>query len=41
MRRRLQDLADVNRKLNEYETKIAGMGQEIERLNGTLRGKVD
>lgn len=41
MRRRLQDLSDVNRKLNEYEMKIANLSQEIDRLNGVLRGKVE
>lgn len=41
MRRRLQELADVNRKLAEYENRIALMSQEIERLNGALRTRVE
>ena len=40
-RRRLQELNDVNRKLAEYENRIALMSQEIERLNNTLRLKVE
>lgn len=28
-------------KLAEYETRIALMAQEIERLNGLLKGKLD
>ena len=41
MRRRLQELSDITRKVSEYENRIALMSQEIERLNGTLRIKVD
>ena len=41
LRRRLQELNDVNRKLAEYENRIALMSQEIERLNNTLRLKVE
>ena len=41
LRRRLQELGDVNRRLSEYENRIATMSQEIERLNNTLRIKVE
>ena len=41
LRRRLNELAEVNRKVAEYENKIALLSQEIERLNGNLRNKVD
>ena len=37
LRRRLQELSDVNRKVAEYENKLVIMQQEIERLNGLLR----
>lgn len=38
--RRLQELSNANRKIAEYDSKIALLSQEIERLNGVLRGKV-
>ena len=38
--RRLQELSNANRKIAEYDNKIALLSQEIERLNGVLRGKV-
>ena len=41
LRRRLSELAEVNRKVAEYENKIALLSQEIERLNGNLRHKVE
>ena len=41
LRRRLQELGDVNRKVAEYENRIALMSQEIERLNVALRGKME
>ena len=41
LRRRLQELTDVNRKLSEYENRIGQMSQEIERLNNALRLKVE
>ena len=41
LRRRLSELAEVNRKVAEYENKIALLSQEIERLNGNLRNKVE
>ena len=41
LRRRLNELAEVNRKVAEYENKIALLSQEIERLNGNLRNKVE
>ena len=41
MRRRLQELSEVNRKLSEYESRIGQMSQEIERLNNALRLKVE
>lgn len=40
-RRRLAELSDLNRKLAEYENRIALMSQEIERLNGALRQKAE
>ena len=40
LRRRLNDLGELNRKIAEYENKIALLTQEIERLNGNLRMKV-
>ena len=39
MRRRLSDLSEANRKIAEYENKIALLTQEIDRLNGNLRMK--
>ena len=41
LRRRLNDLGEANRKIAEYENRIALLTQEIERLNGNLRTKVD
>ena len=41
LRRRLNDLGDVNRKVSDYENKITLLSQEIERLNGNLRLKLD
>ena len=41
LRRRLQELGEVSRRVAEYENRVALMSQEIERLNGALRGKVD
>lgn len=41
LRRRLQELGDVNRKLSDYETKIAMLSQELERVNGLLRTKTE
>ena len=41
MRRRLNDLSEANRKISEYENRIALLSQEIERLNMNLRNKVD
>ena len=41
LRRRLNDLGELNRKIAEYENKIALLTQEIERLNGNLRIKVE
>ena len=39
LKRRLQELSDVNRKVAEYENRIALMAQEIERLGSTLKSK--
>jgi uncharacterized small protein (DUF1192 family) len=33
MRKKLRELADTNRKINEYENKLAILSKEIERLN--------
>ena len=41
MRRRLNELADVNKKVSEYENKLMLLSQELERVNGNLRLKVD
>jgi len=41
LRRRLQELGDANRKLAEYDNRIALLSQEIERLNTMLRSKVE
>jgi uncharacterized small protein (DUF1192 family) len=38
LRRRLQDSAELNRRLTEYENRIAMMSHEIERLNEVLKG---
>jgi predicted RNase H-like nuclease (RuvC/YqgF family) len=37
----LADLSDINRKLSDYESKITMLKQEVDRLNGALRGKMD
>lgn len=34
-------MVDMNRKLSEYENRIAIMSQEIERLRQDLRNKVE
>lgn len=39
--RRLQEITSMNRKIAEYDNKIALLSQEIERLNGLLRVKVE
>lgn len=39
--RRLQEITSMNRKIGEYDNKIALLSQEIERLNGLLRVKVE
>ncbi len=36
-----QSIADLKRKGGEYETKLVGTTQEIERLNNVLRLKVE
>ena len=41
LRKRLTELSEVNRKIAEYENKIALLSQEIERLNAMLRTKTD
>lgn len=41
MRRNLQDAGNITRKISEYENKIVVLSQELERLNGNLRNKVD
>lgn len=38
LKRKLQDLVELNRRLTEYENRIALMSQEIERLNEVLKG---
>ena len=34
-------MGDVNRKVAEYESKLTLLSQEVERLNGNLRNKLD
>ena len=41
MKKRLLEVADLNHKLAEYENRIALLSQELERVNGNLRAKVD
>ena len=39
LRRRLQELNELTRKVSEYENKIALLAQELERLNEIVRQK--
>lgn len=39
LKKRLQDSSMVNRKIPEYENKLAMMSQEIERLNSVIEKK--
>lgn len=39
LKRKLQETTNVNRKIPEYEGKIAMLSQEIERLNGVIDRK--
>ena len=39
--KRLRDSSEVSRRVPEYESKIAILSQEIERLSGLLKGKVE
>ena len=39
MKRRLQDTTTINKKVPEYENKIALLSQEVERLNGIIDKK--
>lgn len=41
LRRRLQQFSEINRKLADYEAKIVSLSQEIQRLNGILRVKLE
>lgn len=41
LRRKLLETGDLNRKISEYENRIALLSQEIERLNSLTRGKSD
>jgi len=41
LRRRLRDVEDIQRKVAEYENRIAIMSSEIERLNSTLRSNAE
>ena len=36
LKRRINDLLNSNKKIGEYEGKIALLSQEVERLNGVL-----
>jgi len=39
LKRRLQEMGDMGRKVSEYENRIAMLSQEIERLNAVIEGK--
>jgi chromosome segregation ATPase len=39
LQKRLQELSEVNRRIPDYENKIALMSQELERLNGVIERK--
>lgn len=39
LKRRLQDSSISNKKITEYESKVALLSQEIERLNGVIDKK--
>jgi predicted nucleic acid-binding Zn-ribbon protein len=39
MRKALRELSDANRRLSDYESRMALLAQEVERLNGNLRMK--
>lgn len=41
LKKRLSDGGEVSRKVGEYESRLLSLNQEIERLNGVLRIKVD
>jgi uncharacterized small protein (DUF1192 family) len=41
MRRNLRELSDSNRRISDYESRMALLSQEIERLNGNLRMKTE
>ena len=41
LRRRLDELADLNDKLVDYENRMNFLTKEIERLNVVLKSKVD
>jgi uncharacterized small protein (DUF1192 family) len=41
MRRNLRELSDSNRRISDYESRMALLSQEIDRLNGNLRMKTE
>jgi uncharacterized small protein (DUF1192 family) len=41
LNRKIQELANANRKISEYDNKITVLSQEIERLNNILKIKLD
>ena len=41
LNKRLRETTDTARRVPEYESKLAILGQEIERLNGLLRARGD
>lgn len=41
MNRKIQELANANRKITEYDGKIMILSQEIDRLNIILKNKVE
>jgi uncharacterized small protein (DUF1192 family) len=41
LNRKIQELANANRKITEYDSKIKILSQEIERLNTILKNKIE
>lgn len=41
LRKKANENSEINRRIAEYENKLAMIGQEVERLNEKLRGKVE
>ncbi len=41
LRRRLKEFGDVHRAVGEYESQFGLLRQELERVNGNLKGKTE